>query len=73
MIGATNLADTLDNALTRAGRFDRRVEVPLPDLRGRKNILDLYTKKIGEHLASDVDTTYLARGTIGFSGDLSLS
>jgi len=70
VIGATNFADSLDDALMRPGRFDRHVAVPLPDVAGRKAILDLYTGKIP--IAADVDVEVLARGTPGMSGaDLS--
>jgi len=66
VIGATNFAEVLDNALTRPGRFDRHVTVPLPDIAGRKEILDLYTSKVP--IAEDVDVDVLARGTPGMSG-----
>merc|ERR1712070_405938 len=66
VIGATNYADILDDALTRPGRFDRHISVPLPDIRGRKQILELYAKKTP--LAKDVDLSVLARGTPGMSG-----
>jgi len=66
VIGATNFPQMLDKALVRPGRFDRHVNVPLPDLRGRKQILDLYAKKI--MLEKDVDLTQIARGTPGCSG-----
>jgi ATP-dependent metalloprotease len=46
VIGATNYGEILDDALTRPGRFDRHVTVPLPDLQGRLDILGLYTKKV---------------------------
>ncbi|KAJ2556965.1 hypothetical protein EV175_001647 [Coemansia sp. RSA 1933] len=65
-IAATNFPDALDPALTRPGRFDRTVEVGLPDVRGRAEILKLHSKNI--QLASDVDLNVLARGTPGFSG-----
>jgi ATP-dependent metalloprotease len=66
LLAATNFPQLLDKALTRPGRFDRRVEVPLPDVRGRINILALHMKKIKE--GTDVDKSVLARGTPGFSG-----
>ena len=66
VIGATNLPQALDPALTRPGRFDRHVTVPVPDVRGRKAILALYAKKIP--LASDVNLDVLARGTPGCTG-----
>jgi len=66
IIGATNLASVLDRALLRPGRFDRHVEVPLPDIKGRKEILELYGKKVP--LASDANLLQLARGTPGNSG-----
>ena len=66
VIGATNLPSLLDAALTRPGRFDRHVAVPVPDLKGRKAILDLYAKKIP--LSDDVNLDILARGTPGCTG-----
>src|SRR5262247_1524672 len=66
MIAATNRPDVLDPALLRPGRFDRRVVVPRPDLRGRKAILKVHTKRV--NLASDVDLEVIARGTPGFVG-----
>src|SRR2546429_1926582 len=66
VIAATNRPDVLDPALLRPGRFDRRVVVPLPDVRGREEILRVHTRKIP--LADDVDLSILARGTPGFSG-----
>jgi cell division protease FtsH len=66
LIAATNRPDVLDPALLRPGRFDRRVVVPLPDVRGREEILRVHTRKIP--LADDVDLAILARGTPGFSG-----
>lgn len=66
VIGATNFAEVLDNALTRPGRFDRHVNVPLPDIAGRKEILDLYTSQVP--IAEEVDVDVLARGTPGMSG-----
>ena len=66
LIAATNRPDVLDPALLRPGRFDRRVVVPLPDVRGREEILRVHTRKIP--LADDVDLSILARGAPGFSG-----
>lgn len=66
VIAATNLPESLDRALLRPGRFDRHVYVPLPDVRGRQQILDMYLKDV--HLGEDVDTTIMARATPGFSG-----
>jgi len=66
VIGATNFPDSLDNALIRPGRFDKHVDVPMPDIGGREAILELYGKKIP--LDEDVDLGQLARGTPGFSG-----
>ncbi len=66
VIAATNRSDILDPALTRPGRFDRRVEVPLPDLKGRLEILKVHAKKI--KLAPGVDMMRMARGTPMFSG-----
>ncbi|WP_291302979.1 ATP-dependent zinc metalloprotease FtsH [Desulfovibrio sp. MES5] len=66
LIAATNRPDVLDPALLRPGRFDRQVVVPTPDLRGRRRILEVHTKRTP--LAGDVDLDVLARGTPGFSG-----
>lgn len=66
VIGATNLAEMLDAALVRPGRFDRKVMMELPDPRARKDILDHYLKN--KTLASDVATAVLARACSGFSG-----
>lgn len=66
VIGATNRADMLDPALLRPGRFDRQVNIELPDLSGRREILDLYAAKV--KVAPDVNLMDLARGTTGFSG-----
>jgi cell division protease FtsH len=66
LIAATNRPDVLDPALMRPGRFDRRVIVPRPDLRGRRGILNVHTKKTP--LSPDVDLDIIARGTPGFSG-----
>ncbi|KAI8641824.1 peptidase family M41-domain-containing protein [Parasitella parasitica] len=65
-IAATNFPELLDKALVRPGRFDRTVNVPLPDVRGRIEILKHHMKKI--HIASEVDVSVVARGTPGFSG-----
>jgi cell division protease FtsH len=66
IIAATNRPDVLDPALLRPGRFDRRVVVGLPDIRGREGILQVHTRKIP--LADDVNLEIIARGTPGFSG-----
>jgi cell division protease FtsH len=66
VIAATNRADVLDPALTRPGRFDRQINVPLPDLQGRCDILKIYANKI--KCGPDVDLRRLARGTPMFSG-----
>jgi len=66
LMAATNRPDVLDPALLRPGRFDRRVVVNRPDVRGREEILRVHTRKIP--LAEDVDLSVLARGTPGFSG-----
>jgi cell division protease FtsH len=66
IIAATNRPDVLDPALLRPGRFDRRVTVPLPDIEGRVQILQVHMKKVP--LAPDVDARTLARGTPGMSG-----
>jgi len=66
VLAATNRPDVLDPALLRPGRFDRRVIVDMPDLRGRVGILKVHTRKIP--LADDVDLEILARGTPGMSG-----
>jgi cell division protease FtsH len=66
VIAATNRADVLDPALLRPGRFDRQVIVPLPDVKGREQILKVHMKKTP--LAKDVKPSLIARGTPGFSG-----
>lgn len=66
VIAATNRPDVLDPALTRPGRFDRQVVVPLPDIRGREQILKVHMRKVP--LAEDVSPLTIARGTPGFSG-----
>lgn len=66
VIAATNRPDVLDPALLRPGRFDRQVVVPLPDVRGREQILKVHMRKVP--LADDIEPKTLARGTPGFSG-----
>ncbi|HBZ18123.1 MAG TPA: cell division protein FtsH, partial [Betaproteobacteria bacterium] len=66
VIAATNRPDVLDPALLRPGRFDRQVVVPLPDIRGREQILMVHMRKVP--IATDVKADILARGTPGFSG-----
>ncbi|EIE22910.1 ATP-dependent metallopeptidase Hfl [Coccomyxa subellipsoidea C-169] len=66
VMAATNMQESLDAALTRPGRFDRHVAVPLPDVRGRLEILDYYLQD--KPLSEDVDSASLARRTAGFSG-----
>ncbi len=66
LVAATNRPDVLDPALLRPGRFDRRVVVSRPDVRGREQILRVHTKKVP--LSDDVDLSVLARGTPGFAG-----
>lgn len=66
IIAATNRPDVLDPALLRPGRFDRQIVVPVPDVRGRIEILKVHTKNIP--LAKDVNLKKVARGTPGFSG-----
>ncbi|OHB57171.1 MAG: hypothetical protein A2173_05480 [Planctomycetes bacterium RBG_13_44_8b] len=66
VIAATNRSDILDHALTRPGRFDRQVIVPLPDLKGRAEILKVHAQKV--KLGPDADLNKLARGTPMFSG-----
>jgi cell division protease FtsH len=66
VIAATNRPDVLDPALLRPGRFDRQVVVPLPDIRGREQILNVHMRKVP--LATDVVASVLARGCPGFSG-----
>jgi cell division protease FtsH len=66
VIAATNRPDVLDPALLRPGRFDRQVVVPLPDIRGREQILKVHMRKVPA--AEDVKPAILARGTPGFSG-----
>ncbi len=66
VIAATNRPDVLDPALLRPGRFDRQVTVPLPDVRGREQIIKVHMRKVP--LADDVKPSLIARGTPGFSG-----
>ena len=66
LIAATNRPDVLDPALLRPGRFDRRIVVSRPDVKGREGILQVHTKKIP--LSDDVDINVIARGTAGFCG-----
>jgi transitional endoplasmic reticulum ATPase len=66
VIGATNRLDIVDSALLRPGRFDRIIEVPLPDSKGRENVFKIHTKK--KPLAEDVNLTKLVEMTEGFSG-----
>ncbi|MBL7252373.1 ATP-dependent zinc metalloprotease FtsH [Alloalcanivorax sp. C16-2] len=66
VIAATNRPDVLDPALLRPGRFDRQVTVPLPDVRGREQVLKVHMRPVP--VGEDVDASVLARGTPGFSG-----
>ena len=66
ILAATNRADVLDPALLRPGRFDRQVQVPNPDIKGREKILNVHAAKVP--LGPDVDLRIIARGTPGFSG-----
>lgn len=66
IVAATNRPDVLDTALLRPGRFDRRVVIDKPDVKGRLGILQVHTKKV--LLGNDVDLSVLARGTTGFTG-----
>jgi cell division protease FtsH len=66
LVAATNRPDVLDPALLRPGRFDRRVVVDRPDVRGRESILRVHTKKVP--IGDDVDLSVIARGTPGFAG-----
>ncbi len=66
VIAATNRPDVLDPALLRPGRFDRQVVVPLPDIRGREQILKVHMRKVA--VADDIKPNIIARGTPGFSG-----
>jgi len=66
LVAATNRPDVLDPALLRPGRFDRRIVVNRPDVKGREGILNVHTRKMP--MADDVDVAVLARGSAGFSG-----
>ncbi len=66
ILAATNRPDTLDKALLRPGRFDRRIPVELPDLKGREAILEVHAKKV--RLGDDIDLNAIARATSGASG-----
>ncbi len=66
LIGATNRPDVLDTALLRPGRFDRRINVPVPDIKGRLEILTVHAKKV--KLTVDTDLSVIARHTPGFTG-----
>ncbi len=66
IVAATNRPDVLDPALLRPGRFDRQVQVPNPDIKGRERILGVHARKVP--LGPDVDLRIIARGTPGFSG-----
>lgn len=66
LLAATNRPDVLDPALMRPGRFDRQIVVPLPDIRGRTQVLKTHMQKVP--LGADVDAEVIARGTPGFSG-----
>ena len=66
IVAATNRPDVLDPALLRPGRFDRQVEVPIPDITGREKILEVHSKKI--ETGPDISLRIIARGTPGFSG-----
>ena len=66
LIGATNRPDVLDTALLRPGRFDRRINVPVPDIKGRLEILNVHAKKI--KMTPDTDLSVIARHTPGFTG-----
>ncbi len=66
LIGATNRPDVLDTALLRPGRFDRRINVPVPDIKGRLEILNVHAKKI--KLTKEADLSVIARHTPGFTG-----
>uniref|UniRef100_A0A8C2AFY1 ATP-dependent zinc metalloprotease YME1L1 n=1 Tax=Cyprinus carpio TaxID=7962 RepID=A0A8C2AFY1_CYPCA len=68
VIGATNFAEALDNALVRPGRFDMQVTVPRPDVKGRTEILEWYLKKIKGAFTLVMFGEIIARGTVGFSG-----
>ena len=65
-MAATNRVDILDPAILRPGRFDRKIAVGRPDIRGRREILDVHTK--GKPLGDDVDLDQIAQTTAGFTG-----
>ena len=67
VIGATNLEESLDPAIKRPGRFDKIINVPLPDVKGRKDILQFYLNKI-QHNKDTIDVDVLSKRTTGFSG-----
>jgi cell division protease FtsH len=66
VLGATNRADVLDKALLRPGRFDREINVGLPDVRGRGQILQVHMRRVP--ISNDIKLEYIAQGTTGFSG-----
>ena len=66
IVAATNRKDVLDPALLRPGRFDRQIQVPNPDIKGREKILNVHARKVP--LGPDVDLRIIARGCPGFSG-----
>jgi ATP-dependent Zn protease len=66
ILAATNRRDYLDSALLRPGRFDSEIHISPPDLRGRKEIFELYLSKVTHERT--IDTEYLAKGTTGFTG-----
>jgi len=66
IIGATNIPEALDSALTRPGRFDKQIAVPMPDLKARQQILELYLSKIKKQ--NDISSEKIAKRTVGFSG-----
>jgi cell division protease FtsH len=66
VVAATNRPDVLDKALLRPGRFDRQIVIPLPDIKGREEILNLHAQKV--NIAPDVDLGIIAKSTPGFSG-----
>lgn len=66
LMGSTNRPDVLDPALTRPGRFDRHINIPAPDMKGRKEILEVHSKKV--KMADDVSLETIAKGTPGFVG-----
>lgn len=66
IIGATNFEESLDPAVKRPGRFDKIIQVPLPDVRGREQIIEYYIKRVKHD--SSINKRKLARRTVGFSG-----